>query len=265
MILKDENLRHEVFDEISTNMERYCQKHAQYREELKTGTNRTENINEIFRIFHNIKALIAFIDIENLKKPFQDAEDILLLARDNKNIIEEQFLEWLDAIRNQFFAWQQEFQTYHETITRPKNAFLNFPTMQDYAIEIPKELLKKISILYVEDEKDLLRMSERHFKKLVKNFYIATNGEMGVEVFKEKRPDIVITDIRLPIMHGLDMIKRIREIVPNTPVIVLSAYDDKPLMTKASIIGVDNYLVKPFSLNELEVEILKTASTIVNS
>lgn len=101
-------------------------------------------------------------------------------------------------------------------------------------------------ILIVEDEslvlRDLLLMYD--WKNNGYEVSTAINGVQGLQKFAEKRPEIVITDIRMPHMDGLEMIDHIREIEPNTKFVILSAYDEFDYAKQAIRLGVSDYLLK---------------------
>jgi len=111
--------------------------------------------------------------------------------------------------------------------------------------------LKNLVVMFVEDETDireaLSSAIEDEFAKLI----LARKGEDGVKKFKKFKPDIVITDISMPIMDGLEMTKAIKEISKETPVIILSAFSEKERLLKAIDVGVDKYLIKPIDPDEL--------------
>lgn len=79
----------------------------------------------------------------------------------------------------------------------------------------------------------------------------ADNGEEGLEIAERSSPDIIITDIRMPIMDGIQFSKRIREKYPETKIIILSGYDDFTYAKQAIHIGVHEYLLKPIDADEL--------------
>ena len=81
--------------------------------------------------------------------------------------------------------------------------------------------------------------------------YSAKNGDEGIKKFKKFAPDLIVTDIAMPIMDGLDMAKMINEISPTTPIIALSAFSDKEKLLKAIEVGVDKYILKPVDMDEL--------------
>lgn len=85
----------------------------------------------------------------------------------------------------------------------------------------------------------------------------AANGEEGVEIIRKCGPDIVVTDIRMPKMMGIEMIERIQEYGLEPYVIFLTAYDDFTYAQQAIKLGVADYLLKPFKDGELESTIVK--------
>lgn len=84
---------------------------------------------------------------------------------------------------------------------------------------------------------------------------LAENGQEGLSLICKHKPGLVITDIRMPLLSGLDMIKQAKEHVPDTDYIVLSGYDDFSYARKAIGCGVLDYLLKPIDEEELEKKI----------
>ena len=117
---------------------------------------------------------------------------------------------------------------------------------------INKELLKDITILFVDDE-DMVREEVSYFfSNYVKEFYTASNGEEGYSLFKEVNPDIIITDIQMPKMNGLEMIKKIDKKVP---VIVTTAYSDSSYFLSAIELDVNKFILKPIDLRRLILDV----------
>ncbi|XPV67982.1 MAG: response regulator [Halarcobacter sp.] len=107
--------------------------------------------------------------------------------------------------------------------------------------------LRKLKLLFVEDEEDLIEIITDTLTKLQADFLTATNGEEALTLM-ENNDDIsvVVTDINMPVMNGLDMIKKMNEKDINIPVIIMSAHTETDYINKAKDLGVDNYLLKPF-------------------
>ncbi|EAJ3653635.1 response regulator transcription factor [Campylobacter jejuni] len=110
---------------------------------------------------------------------------------------------------------------------------------------------KELIILVVEDEiktrESLINVLSERFSKVIG----AQNGDEGLKKFKKFKPDLVITDIAMPIMDGLDMAREIKEISDDVPIVVLSAYSEKERLLRSIDIGIDEYLIKPVDIEEL--------------
>lgn len=113
------------------------------------------------------------------------------------------------------------------------------------------EILQKLTILIVEDENEIRKLMEEVMKSVFFEVYSAKNGDEGIKKFKKFAPDLIVTDIAMPIMDGLDMAKMINEISPTTPIIALSAFSDKEKLLKAIEVGIDKYILKPVDMDEL--------------
>lgn len=85
----------------------------------------------------------------------------------------------------------------------------------------------------------------------------ATNGEEGLAVIREMRPDLILTDIRMPKMDGLEMTRSILEVLPNSKVVILSAYTDFDYAQKAIQYGALDYVKKPFSIDQIIKAVVK--------
>ena len=86
------------------------------------------------------------------------------------------------------------------------------------------EALHKLNVLIVEDGNDIREVMSTTFNKISNHVWDAVDGQEGLSKFKEMKPDVVITDLRMPNMNGNEMIEQIKEMSPNTPVIVVSGH-----------------------------------------
>ena len=110
-----------------------------------------------------------------------------------------------------------------------------------------------ISILYVEDEQDTrdVLSTSLAIRYPALRLLVAENGGAGLEMFKRHRPDIVITDINMPVMDGISMSAGIRSLDPDTVIIALTAISDAGYLLKAIETGIDQYALKPINQNRL--------------
>ncbi len=111
--------------------------------------------------------------------------------------------------------------------------------------------IDNFSLLFVEDNEELQDVMKIVLEDSVKIFYQAFNGKEGLEIFREKNPDIVITDINMPILDGLSMSREIKKLDKCKPIIILSAFDDKETLLEAVNIGIDSFIPKPIDTDFL--------------
>ena len=109
------------------------------------------------------------------------------------------------------------------------------------------------TLLYVEDEEitrqTVLTLLGRRFPGLA--IHGASNGAEGVELFREFSPDLVVTDIKMPAMSGIDMARRLMEQRPSLPVIVTSAHSDMQYLIESIELGISRYVLKPIDSGKL--------------
>ncbi|WP_320036201.1 response regulator [Campylobacterota bacterium DY0563] len=109
------------------------------------------------------------------------------------------------------------------------------------------EKLKRLKLLFVEDETDLVEIITDTLQKLNANFLSAKNGQEALDIIEANDDiDIIVTDINMPVMNGLVMIKELRDRGNSIPIIIMSAHTETDYINKAKELGVDNYLLKPF-------------------
>jgi C4-dicarboxylate-specific signal transduction histidine kinase len=109
------------------------------------------------------------------------------------------------------------------------------------------KLSKNLNVLYVEDDKSILEKTSELLNNIFNDVDVATNGEDGIVAYKNKKYDLVITDIRMPKKDGRDLIKFIKSIDDNQPIIVTSAYNDSHRLMELIELGIDSFLLKPIS------------------
>ena len=108
-------------------------------------------------------------------------------------------------------------------------------------------------ILVVDDEEQMIFVLKKTLAKLKGNYEIATarNGEEALEKIRETPFDLVITDIMMPGMDGIQLTEAIHNMNPDTRVIWLTAYGSQTLKSESQRLGVHRYLAKPMDVNEI--------------
>ena len=124
------------------------------------------------------------------------------------------------------------------------------------------ELIEDISILIVEDEAELREYLVEYLEIFFKKVFEAECGESGYKLYLEKRPDIILSDINMPNLDGLSMIKKIRENNQETNVIIMSAHSEREKLLKAIELGLVTYLIKPINSQKLKDVLLDVVKKI---
>jgi len=122
------------------------------------------------------------------------------------------------------------------------------------------EYTSNLTLLYVEDNKKTRDNSLMIFGEFFDNIILAIDGQDGLEKFQTHNIDIVITDINMPILNGLDMVHKIKKIDKNIPTLILSAHSESNFFIDSIKMGVDGYLLKPIDLNQF-ISILEKITT----
>ena len=111
--------------------------------------------------------------------------------------------------------------------------------------------LKNITILLAEDEKALSKLMKDAIGEYFNEFIVVDNGEKALQAYEKYKPHIVISDILMPKLNGLELLKKLREKDEKLPIILLSAYSDTSKLLQAIDNGVSKYFIKPLDPDEL--------------
>lgn len=109
----------------------------------------------------------------------------------------------------------------------------------------------RLNVLYVEDNDALREETKKIFEPFFACVDLAQNGEEGLAKYNHAHYDIIITDINMPVMNGIDMIEYIREINPEQKIIAISAHDEAAILMKLMRKGISSFILKPINLNEI--------------
>ena len=107
-------------------------------------------------------------------------------------------------------------------------------------------------ILVVDDEIDVCDFVKQFFEERNFRAFTALSGEEALRILKKEKPDIILLDIRMKKMDGIETLKRIREIDKDVKVIMVSAVDEQDKMKICRKLGASKYVTKPLILEELE-------------
>ena len=129
---------------------------------------------------------------------------------------------------------------------------------------VPDYSISELSILCVEDIKEARNLLSIYLRRQGAKVIEAENGKQGLEYYQRYRPDVIISDIHMPEMDGVTMVKAIRELNADTPIIFLSAHSDIELLQEAITLNATQYVIKPVNFEKLQ-QALKLAVAKLNS
>ena len=115
-----------------------------------------------------------------------------------------------------------------------------------------KNINKNIKILYVEDDEIARENGIEYLQNFFEQIYEASDAIKALQLYEKYQPDIIITDIQMPKLNGLEFVKRIRQKDKKTQIIIITAFCDKDYLLKAIELGLVKYLVKPVCEKEFE-------------
>jgi len=124
------------------------------------------------------------------------------------------------------------------------------------------DIIKDISILLAEDEEELREYLKEYLEIFFKRVYCASSGVVALDIYKQKKPDIILTDINMPDMDGLDLISKIRQIDQKIKIIVMSAHSEQDKLLQAIELHLETYLIKPIKNDVLKKVLLDTVDLI---
>lgn len=108
-----------------------------------------------------------------------------------------------------------------------------------------------LSILYAEDDDKIRENTNKILKLLYDDVYTCKDGKEALETFHKYRPNIILTDYKMPLLDGYELTKQIREICEKTPIVIMSNYTDKEKLLKCIPLNLTSYLEKPVRYEEL--------------
>ena len=125
------------------------------------------------------------------------------------------------------------------------------------------EILKNLKILYIDDDQLIRDDAVEYLSFHCDNVYEACDGKDGLEKYEQLKPDIIITDIKMPKLNGIEMIKQIRKKDKTTKIIVATAFLETSYLIEAIELGLVKYLVKPIMEDSLLLVLEKCTEDVV--
>lgn len=129
----------------------------------------------------------------------------------------------------------------------------------------PLEILRSLTALYVEDDDEQRQQMGEILQTFFQKVLLAENGAAGIALFESQPVHVVIADLRMPIMDGLDMAGEIRRLDPKVPILITSAYAETNDLLAAVRLHFIDYLIKPFSWTQLKDTLDRCAENILET
>ena len=123
--------------------------------------------------------------------------------------------------------------------------------IKEYPMTNTLLVLNTKTVLFAEDDDIMREQTAEILSMIFKKVFMARDGEEAYEIYEDEKPDLIITDIKMPRKDGLKLIKQIRQKDYRTPIILLTSFTDASMLINAANLSVDGYLVKPIELEQL--------------
>lgn len=123
------------------------------------------------------------------------------------------------------------------------------------------DVISHMNILCVEDEPHALSQLELSLESFCKNLYCAKDGQEALEILDKNYVDVIVTDVRMPKVDGLELLSIVKKKYPSKIVILVTAHSESEYLLKAIKLKADGYILKPLNLQELFASIIKNASS----
>ena len=145
---------------------------------------------------------------------------------------------------------------------------LSFPKLQIHKEnKMSYEKLKNLTLLYVEDDNDTREASATILEDYVGKLIVAKNGKEALDLLAQYQIDLILTDILMPKINGIEMIKKIREgkTNPQIPIVITTAHTETQYLLDAIHLRVDGYILKPIVIGDLLDTLTKVVLPIIQA
>ena len=129
-------------------------------------------------------------------------------------------------------------------------------------LNLLKMIAQNYTLLYVEDEELLRESTANYLKKFFLKVDVAEDGEAGLKLYEENDYDLVVTDILMPKLNGIEMLRKIKQINYEQETIIISAYSDSSYFTEAIMLDVSGYILKPIDYNQMNKILFRSVSKL---
>lgn len=125
--------------------------------------------------------------------------------------------------------------------------------------------LSNYTLLFVENEKGIRDNFSEYFNLLFKEVYIGEDGEDGYLLYEKYKPDLIITDIKMPKMSGIELVSKVRQIDAKTSIVIISAHTEVELLLQSIPLSLIEYVIKPLNSEKLNSIFTKFLNTKIDT
>jgi DNA-binding response OmpR family regulator len=215
--------------------------------------------DSVFRVFHSLKGGAGMLGLEPLQKHMHALEGILSGLKGSAKISSAEstfFLTGVDAARILLSGQAIEFE-YTVRAPTPEAAVNNPTPAPARSIPLSQANLNSKGLAYlVDDEPDVLESLEGILNDAQITTEAFGDAHAALARFKEKPCDVILTDLKMPKMNGIQFLQAVRQIDPDVPVIIVSAFIDVDSLMAAIQAGVHSAVTKPFQIHALSGAVL---------
>jgi len=122
--------------------------------------------------------------------------------------------------------------------------------------------LKPLTLLYVDDEPHIRQNAVEYLSRYCHNVYEAEDGAMGLSLYREHKPDLIISDIKMPKLNGLEFASQVRQDDKKTPIIIATAHTETAYLLKAVELQLVKYIIKPITSEKLQEALSMVCETL---
>jgi len=228
---------------------------------LEDPVNFKENINDLFRIFHNYKSTTKYLGLDSIYKVVNKTEDVLGGLRSSSSLKDENVIQWLLQIKDQFEVWMDEMELGLNTFSAYDLFLLNaIATIPE--IPKPSEIIKTLDILYIDYEDKRSKIIAQALQKILNTVKEGNSLEVLKGYAKGEAPHIILLNMK---EQNKPYHKKLSERFPEAAIIVAFDKVSKKLIFELGSMGISNILSNPIKGPELKRELLSIAHTYYSS
>ena len=213
--------------------------------EVESGHDFQPRYDAIFRCFHSLKGAAGMLELENLRMHMHHLEDLFATFQQTLKIAPIEitfFLEGIDATKR---------------ILDGETVAFNYelPTLK---IKSVAETSEKAEVFIIDDEEDLVEILGGYMTKCGLSWRGFTDPQEAVKAFEQNLPSLVMSDLKMPKMNGLEVLKKLREHSKEVPLIIISAQLNKEALLEAISNGVSAVIEKPFREGQVAAQVTQS-------